>query len=73
MLTASEKARLERIEQKIDRLLLLLSPSLPADDSMHMKAAVYASGGVKALQQFCKAEAEKKANASRTNQDDGNA
>lgn len=73
MLTASEKARLERIEQKIDRLFVLLSPSLPAEDSMHMKAAVYASGGVPALKQFCKAEAEKKANDLRTRQDDTNA
>ena len=62
MLTSAEKNRLDRIEQKIDRLLLLLSPALPSDDSMHMKAAVYASGGVQALKQFCKEEAERKAN-----------
>lgn len=61
MLTPSEKNRLDRIEQKVDRLLLLLSPALPADDSMQMKAAVYASGGVKALKQFCKEDSERRA------------
>lgn len=59
MLTNSEKQRLDSIERKLDRLLAILSPGSTMVDAA--EAAVLASGGVKALQQYVKAESERRA------------
>jgi hypothetical protein len=59
MLTTSEQQRLDSIERKLDHLLAILSPGSTMVDAG--EAAVLASGGVKALQQYVKAQSERRA------------
>jgi actin-like ATPase involved in cell morphogenesis len=56
MLSPSEKAQLDRIEQKLDRLLSMLAPALPSDDVM--QAMAFASGGIEGLKAYQKAKVE---------------
>jgi|GEM_PF-5453705 hypothetical protein len=64
MLDPVEKQQFDRIEAKLDRLLLLLDHSSPgADDRWNRMVVAYAHGGVQALKECCKAESEARANA----------
>lgn len=59
-MTAADTKRLDRIEAKLDRLLAVLAPSLLTPEG-NADAAVFASGGVKALKEYVKAESMKRA------------
>lgn len=50
--------QLDRIEQKLDRLLQLFGGTMP--DKPDVKAALFAAGGVEALKAHCKAESQRK-------------
>lgn len=54
MMTPSEKAQLERLEQKVDRLLSLLMPAAVGQDMGQV--AAFASGGIEGLKAFQKAK-----------------
>ena len=56
MLTPSEQKKIDRIEQKLDRLLAAIAPLPFADISQD--AAVFAGGGIAGLQAHKKAQAE---------------
>lgn len=56
MLTESEKKRLDRIESKLDRLLLVLLPSPTPVDVQQV--AAYTNGGVAGLKAYQRAKVE---------------
>lgn len=62
MLTPSEKAQLDRIEAKLDRLLAFLTPS-SLSPALNAESAVFAAGGVKALKEYIEAESHQRAAA----------
>lgn len=62
MLTPSEKAQLDRIEAKLDRLLAVLPPSSFAP-TLNAESAVFAAGGVKALKEYVESESMNRAAA----------
>jgi selenocysteine-specific translation elongation factor len=49
-------AHLNRIEQKLDRLLTVIAPALPSADIM--QSAAFASGGIEGLKAYQKAKVE---------------
>lgn len=52
-------SQLDRIEQKLDRLLQMFGGAMP--ERVDVKAAIFASGGIEALKAHCKAESNQKA------------